>query len=141
MSKDLILHPTASNATAFQRQVQKYVEGLRDGLGRSAAARAAGTTLHAIRQSGREVQKYLSEARSEFAASPEELRELVLLQWTQRALTSTDPRVALLALNELSKVPEVGLKSPKGGSAAGPKELGTLSDETRAVLDGLEEER
>lgn len=132
---EIILHPTESNSVVQLRQIQRYVQERVNGRSQRDAARAAGTTEAAIKQQGRAVQKKLVDLRADFTATADEIRELVILQWVQKAL-GDDEKVAMLAMNELSRIPEVGLKTAKGLNPSGVST--TLTDETRKVLETLE---
>lgn len=145
-SVELIVHPTLGRDSVQFQQLVRYVEGLKDGKGPTQAARAAGTTLGAMKLQGRAVQKYLAKARSEYTAEVAEIRELLVLQWLERALREPtladgspnpgyDPRESMAALHELSLIPEVGLKG-KSAALATVRELG---EDTQAILDRLDE--
>lgn len=143
---ELIVHPTLGRNSAQFQQIVRYVEALKDGKKPTAAAREAGTTLGAMRQQGRAVQKYLARARADYAATAEEIREVTILKWVERAMREPllpsgeanpdyDAREAMAALHELSQVPEVGLKG-KAVALTGQRQI---SDETQAILDSISE--
>ncbi len=139
--KELIVHPTLGRDSVAFQQVVRYVEKLQEGIKPQAAAKAAGTTLGAMKLQGRAVQKYLAEKRSEYTATADDLRELAMLQWVERALRKPGddgyiPGEAMAALREISLIPEVGLKGKPG--AAGASTVRQLSEETQSILDRID---
>ena len=137
----VIVHPTLGRDSARFQQIVRYVEGLRDGLGQKQAARAAGTTPSAMRLQGKAVQKYLAKARSEYTATAEELRELTILQWAERALKDPqspgyDPREAMAALHEISLIPEVGLKGTRTAGVVQAERQ--FNEEEQDILDRVD---
>ncbi len=137
---EVICHPTLGRDAVQFQQIVRYVESLKDGNKPGQAARQAGTTLGAMRQQGKAVQRYLARAKSDYAATAEELREICLLKWAERALKEPgdqgyDPRETMAALHELSQIPEVGLK----GKTAAQVAVRQLSEETQSILDRVDE--
>ncbi len=137
---EVIVHPTLGRDSVQFQQIVRYVDALRDGKKPRAAAREAGTTLGAMRQQGKAVQRYLAKAKAEYAATAEEIREVCVLQWTQKALAEpTDPsydaREVMMALHELSAIPEVGLK----GKTSVQSQVRQLSEETQSILDRVDD--
>ncbi len=134
---EVILHPTLGNQSLKLQQLVRYVEGLKAGAKPTQAAKDAGTTLGKMKQSGRAVQAYLARVRGEYTAEASDLKELIILNWTERALTATDSREAMAALHELSLIPEVGLKG-KPNSTSQP-EIRSFSQEAQAILDSIDD--
>ncbi len=137
---EVIVHPTLGRDSVQFQQIVRYVDALKDGKKPTAAAREAGTTLGAMRQQGKAVQKYLAKAKEHYAATAEEIREVTILKWTERALKEPedvgyDPRETMAALHELSQIPEVGLK----GKTAAQVAVRQLSEETQSILDRVDE--
>jgi hypothetical protein len=138
--REVILHPTLGRSSEEFTKIVKYVEGLKGGMKPRAAAKGAGTTLGELKRQGTKVQKYLAKARAEYSAEASDLREMTVLQWVERALRQPgedgyDPREAMIALNEISKIPEVGLK---GKGAPGAAAQTSFSEEAQAVLDAVD---
>jgi len=142
----LIVHPTLGRQSAQFQQVVRYVEALKDGKGPRQAAKAAGTTIPVLRLQGRAIGKYLAKARQEYAATAEEIREIAILRWMESAMQnpmlddgtpnqSYDAREKMMALHELSLMPEVGLKGKAVGGARGELQF---SEETQEVLDSID---
>ncbi len=142
----LMLHPTMSQQSAQFTQVVKYVEALKAGKKPTQAARDAGTTIGVLRLQGKAIGKYLAKARQEYAATAEEIREITVLKWMERAMSERalpdgspnpvyDARETMMALHELSAIPEVGLKGKALPAASGTMQF---SEETQQVLDSID---
>ncbi len=139
---EVIVHPTLGQQGRDFQKIVRYVEGLKDGLGARDAAKAAGTTHGAMKLQGKAVQRYLAKARAEYTADAAELRELTVLKWVERALRDPgdpnfDARETMLALREISAIPEVGLKGKAEVKLNGQR---VFSEEAQAVLDQVEEQ-
>ncbi len=137
---ELIIHPTFSQQSAQFTQVVKYVEALKAGKKPTQAARDAGTTIGVLRLQGKAIGKYLAKARQEYAATAEEIREITVLKWMERAMmdrtdANYDGRETMMALHELSAIPEVGLKGKALPAANGTIQF---SEETQQVLDSID---
>lgn len=129
----LVIHPTESNRQVTMRALRLAAAELSQGASLAAALAKAGTTAQELARGGARVRAKLEELRGEYTADAATIRELVTLTWTQKALDEACPKVQMVALRELSLIPEVGLK---GQRLAGPQ-VEVLSPETQAVLDSL----
>lgn len=143
---ELVIHPTLGRDSAQFQQVVRYVEALKEGKKPRQAARDAGTTLNILRLQGKAIGKYLIKARQEYAATAEEIREVTILKWMERAMSEPvlasgapnpkyDARETMMALHELSLMPEVGLKGKPLVGTTGELQF---SEETQQVLDSID---
>lgn len=114
---------------------KSFVDSVAAGANVFAAASAAGVSLEVLERDS-VVRQYIRQAKRKYDARASEIRDAVTLKWLETAFEDPDPRIRLVALRELSLIPEVGLKAVKGIAPAGRQ---LLSEETEAALDSLDQ--